>query len=217
MTVLITRVSNRVEICRIWLLNLNIGTRSVVVILDSLQLLLLQMRREIILLLVIEIVNSTNFLVSFFCVLLWRFAIRLRQDQRLVYVRRNRIWLRETILSKMCISRHDRLHHWYLLRIPYIFHNIQIGLYRPRVVAISYLILILKQHLLLVKCIFITLQTHVTSTNPIIGVDIFQFRWTSLFNTPCEVLHAQIIFHHLHILNTLRSVDFVLLSVGLVL
>ena len=69
------------------LLNLNIRACSVVVLLDGLHLLLLQIWREIILLLVIKIINSSNFLIPIFGILLLRFVVILSQYQWLINIR----------------------------------------------------------------------------------------------------------------------------------
>ena len=137
-------MSNRIEISSIWLLNLNIWISSVVIVLNRLQLLLLQMRCEIVLLLVIKVVDTSNFLVSIFGILfLSIFAVRLRKDERFVYVLWNGTRIK-SVLSKMCSTLNDRFNHWHLLWVSNIFHDIQVILKRPWVVAISNLILILE-------------------------------------------------------------------------
>ena len=66
-----------IEIPWVRLLDLNVGAGRVVVVLDGLHLLLLQMWRDIILLLVIKVVNSSNFLISIFGILFCLFAVIL--------------------------------------------------------------------------------------------------------------------------------------------
>ena len=137
--------TNSVEIIWISLLNLNIWLCWVIVILNCLHLLLLQMRREIILLLVIKIVNSSYFLISIFGILLWTFAV-LSQYQGFIHITRNGIRLRKTILPKMSSShRHNRLRNfWHLLRKSLVLHYAQVILHGTWVVAISNLILIFE-------------------------------------------------------------------------
>ena len=64
-----------IEIGWVRLLNLNVGAGRVIVVLDGLHLLLLQVWREIILLLVIKVVNSSNFLISIFGILFCLFSV----------------------------------------------------------------------------------------------------------------------------------------------
>ena len=64
-----------IEIGWVRLLNLNVGAGRVIVVLDCLHLLLLQVWREIILLLVIKVVNSSNFLISIFGILFCLFSV----------------------------------------------------------------------------------------------------------------------------------------------
>ena len=182
-SIFVAWVPDGIEIGWVRLLDLNVGADRVVVVLNCLHLLLLQMWREIILLLVIKIVNSSNLLISIFGILFCLFAVILCYYQGLVNITNRSRWCK-SILPKMSNTwRHNRLHRFRLLRIPNILHDIQALLHGSRVIAISNLILILQQHLLLVKCILIVLNI---ATNSIVGIDILQFRRTVLFHACCS-------------------------------